>query len=137
MIDRASQCSELVSAGACVVTRYEHQCAHIDVRTEDGLRAVQTGAGLVRQAVVDASAQGLRTAELTLDVASPATGAVLEQLRGLVDGDVAVLEVRRAGGTVLVEVELTAHPAVRAGDAPSVRCRGRHLSEPARRLGAA
>lgn len=125
----AANCSQLVSSrDASVATRYDHRlCAHIDVRTEDGPHAARAGASLVREAVVTATAQGLRTAELTLDVAAPVTGAVLEQLRGLVD--VGGVQVRRAGGTVLVEVELTAHPPVRDGDAP--------LAHPSHRLGAA
>ncbi|GEL97101.1 hypothetical protein [Cellulomonas terrae] len=120
-----STCSELLSTrGASVATRYDRLlCARIDVRTEDGLHAAQAGARLVRQAVVAARAQGLRTAELTLDVGAPVTGAVLEQLRNLVD-DVADVHVRRAGGTVLVEVELT--PLL-----------GRQRTQPSPRLGAA
>ncbi|KQR16248.1 hypothetical protein ASF78_02215 [Cellulomonas sp. Leaf334] len=128
----------MTSRGASVATRYDQRlCAHLDVRTEYGLRAARAGAGLVREAIVAARAQGLRTAELTLDVASPVTGAVLELLRDLVHDDVADLRVRRAGGTVLVEVELAAHPPVHDGDAPPARGGGRHLTELSRRLGAA
>ncbi|WP_456788238.1 hypothetical protein [Cellulomonas sp. P5_C5] len=147
MDDGADLCPELVAArGASVATRYDHRlCAHIDVRTEEGLHAAHAGAGLVRQAVVDASARGLRSAELTLDVASPVSGAVLTQLRDLVGNDVVGLQVRRAGGTVLVEVELTARPTRHGSDARSAcephagvsRPGGRHRAEPSRRLSAA
>ena len=119
MVDITDRCSELTCRGACVVTRYDDQlCARVRVRTQEGLHAANSGARLVRQAVLDAAAQGARSVEMTLDVGSPVSGAVLEQLRDLAGHGVADLHARRAGGTVLVHARLV-EPS--PGHAPEAR----------------
>lgn len=119
MVDTTDRCSELTGRGACVVTRYDDQlCARVRVHVQDGLHAANSGARLVRQAVLDAVAEGARSVEMTLDVGSPVSGAVLEQLRDLAGNGVADLQARRAGSTVLVHARLV---AVSPGDPRDAR----------------
>lgn len=111
MVIDVAGCTELSARGASVATRCDDGLrGRMEVRTQEGLHAAHAGARLVRQAVLDASAQGLGTVEMTLDVASPLSGAVLSQLRSLVDHGVSHLQVRRAGGSVLVDARLAAFP---------------------------
>ena len=86
-------------------TRFDNSLCRVQVRTDGGRAAASTAARLVRQAVLDAS-EGMRTVIMTLDVSSPACGAVLAQLRGLAVDSVGTVRVRRAGDTVLVDVDL-------------------------------
>ena len=78
----------------------------VEVRTDDGTAAALAAAHLVRQAVIQAVTRGQRTVAMTLDVAAPACGAVLAELRNLADDGIGTLHVRRAGETVLVDVDL-------------------------------
>ena len=103
--------SDLWCRGAHVETQLDQRhCARVDVRTEDGVHAARAGARLVRRAVLDAAERGARTAVLTLDVSSPSTGFVLDELRGALGRGIADVRVRRAGGTLLADVRLERGP---------------------------
>ena len=91
---------------ASVETRFDDSRCRVEVRSDGGTASVVSAARQVRQAVLDASGRGLQTVTMTLDVSSPASGAVLAQLRALAVDRVGTLRVRRAGETVLVDVDL-------------------------------
>ena len=78
----------------------------ITVHSENGLPAARATAGLVRQAVLDASQNGVETVQLSLDVSTPACGIVLVELQRLAAEGLAPPRLRRAGGTVLVDITL-------------------------------
>ena len=104
--------SELRAGDATVESRCDDDSlCRVEVRTDDGMAAALSAAHLVRQAVLHAVRRGRRTVAMTLDVSSPACGAVLAELRSLADDGVGTLQVRRAGETVLVDVDLRATPA--------------------------
>lgn len=79
----------------------------ITVHSESGLPAARATAGLVRQAVLDASTHGVETIQISLDVSTPACGIVLGELQRLAAEGLAPPRMRRAGGTVLVDISLT------------------------------
>jgi hypothetical protein len=94
---------------ATVRTSYDDpQRAALEVRAEEGMPAARAGARLVRDAVLDAAARGTRTVWATLDVSTPVCGAALEELRELADHGFGDLRVRRVGGSVLVDFQLSA-----------------------------
>ena len=112
--------AELVGRGAEVHTRYgQDLSARIEVRYEEGLHAARVVAQLVRQAVLDASAVGARTVQLTLDVCSPVSGCVLGELHDMLGRGVADIRVRRAGGTLLTDVRLVGRPSGLVARAPT------------------
>ena len=87
------------------------------VHNESGLNAARATAGLVRQAVLDASTHGVETLQLSLDVSTPACGIVLTALHGLAAEGFASPQLRRAGGTLLVDMPLTPRGAALRPDA--------------------
>ena len=99
--------SELCAENATVQSRCDDDSlCRVEVHTGDGMAAALAAAHLVRRAVLDAVGRGRRTVTMTLDVSSPACGTVLAELRSLADDGVGTLHVRRAGETVLVDVDL-------------------------------
>jgi len=106
MITALTTAAEARVGDTSVETRFDNSLCRVQVRTDGGSAAASTAARLVRQAVLDASDKGMRTVIMTLDVSSPASGAVLAQLRGLAVDSVGTVRVRRAGDTVLVDVDL-------------------------------
>ena len=109
LFDRPRATSVLREGDATVETRCDDDSlCRVDVHTDDGVAAALCAAHLVRQAVVRAVRGGLQTVRMTLDVASPACGTVLTELRNLAGDGIGRLQVRRAGETVLVDVDLRA-----------------------------
>lgn len=107
VFDTPRATSVLREGDATVETRCDDDSlGRVEVRTDDGTAAALCAAHLVRQAVVHAVRRGLQTVRMTLDVASPACGAVLAELRNLAGDGIGTLQVRRAGETVLVDVDL-------------------------------
>jgi len=104
--------SELRAGDATVETRCDDDSVcRVEVHTDDGMVAALSAAHLVRQAVLHAVRRGRQAVAMTLDVSSPACGAVLSELRSLARDGVGTLQIRRAGETVLVDVDLRATPA--------------------------
>lgn len=89
-----------------VETRRDGTVCRIAVHVDDGWTEAVAAAHLVRRAVLDASRDGMRSAATTLDISSPACGAVLAQLRDLATTGEGTVTLRRAGATVLVHVDL-------------------------------
>ncbi|WP_456820774.1 hypothetical protein [Cellulomonas sp. URHB0016] len=115
----------MTSEQATVETRYDDPLrATLEVRTEEGLPAARAAARLVRQAVLTAAARGTRTVWATLDVSGPVCGAALEAFRDLAGHGIGDLQVRRVGGSILVDLQLTVPvdtgvaPAAGRGEAP-------------------
>jgi hypothetical protein len=98
--------SEVHDADVSVETRRDGALGRITVRTDDAGHPGDGVGRLLREAVLVASRDGLRTVVLTLDVSSPACGAALAELGDLARDDVGVLRVRRAGQTILVDLDL-------------------------------
>ncbi|MDQ0374599.1 hypothetical protein [Cellulomonas humilata] len=110
--ERLRSTSELRAGDATVETRCDDDSVcRVEVRTDDGMVAALSAAHLVRQAVLHAVRRGRRAVAMTLDVSSPACGAVLAELRDLAGHGIGTLQVRRAGETVLVDVDLRAASA--------------------------
>lgn len=99
--------TELHAGDATVKVRLDGLSYRLEVRTGDDPAAAHAAALLVRQVVLDGARTGVRSAALTLDVSSPACGAVLAQLHDLAGAGRAALRLRRAGETVLVDVDLS------------------------------
>jgi hypothetical protein len=93
--------------------------AVLEVRTDAGMRAARSGAGLVREAVLTAAARGTRTVWATLDVSTPVCGIALGELHDLAGHGLGDLRVRRVGGSILVDFQL-ADPREPAVVAPGV-----------------
>ena len=103
--------TELHAGDATVTVRCDDGSAcRLELRTGDGSASARSAGLLVRQAVRDGARRGVRSVALTLDVSSPACGAVLGQLRDLAREGVGSLQWRAAGGTVLVDVDLSSAP---------------------------
>jgi hypothetical protein len=68
--------------------------------------APRAGAALVCEGLTRAGRHRARHARTALEIATPACGAVLDALRERVGEDVDRIGLRRAGPTVLVDVEL-------------------------------
>jgi hypothetical protein len=68
--------------------------------------AARAGAGLVGEAVHRARLHHARHVLMALDASLPSCGLVLDVLRGQMGGDVENLSMRRAGSSVMVDVEL-------------------------------
>jgi len=99
--------SVIRAPGATAELLTEHtRRVQITVHSENGLPAARATAGLVRQAVLDASTHGVETVQLSLDVSTPACGIVLGELQQLAAEGFAPPRLRRAGGTVLVDITL-------------------------------
>lgn len=98
--------TELHAGDATVKIRLDGLGYRLEVRTGDEPAAAHAAALLVRQVVLDGARTGVRSVALTLDVSSPACGAVLAQLHDLARAGRAALRLRRAGETVLVDVDL-------------------------------
>ena len=103
--------SELHAGDATVKVRCDDGLVcRLEVHTDDGTAAAHVAALLVRQAVLDSLRTGVRTVALTLDPSSPASGAVLSQLHDLASTGAGTLRLRRAGETVLVDLDLRSTP---------------------------
>ena len=103
--------SELHAGDATVKVRCDDGLVcRLEVHTDDGTAAAHVAALLVRQAVLDSLRTGVRTVALTLDPSSPACGAVLSQLHDLASTGAGTLRLRRAGETVLVDLDLRSTP---------------------------
>ncbi|GEK20930.1 hypothetical protein [Cellulomonas xylanilytica] len=106
MIDPRHTPSELHAGGATVTLRGDGLVSRLVVHTGDGTAAARSAAHLVQQAVLAGAGTGVRSVVMTLDVSSPACGAVLAQLHTLAGEGVCTLRLRRAGQTMLVDVDL-------------------------------
>ena len=103
--------SELHAGDATVTVRCDDgSVCRLELRTGNGSASARSAGLLVRQAVRDGARKGVRSVALTLDVSSPACGAVLGQRRDLAQEGVGTFQWRAAGGTVLVDVDPTSVP---------------------------
>jgi hypothetical protein len=68
--------------------------------------SVHAGAQLVRQAVAQARASHTRHVITRLEASTPGTGVLLAEVRAAVSPDVERVVLRRAGSTVVVDLEL-------------------------------
>ena len=106
MIDALHASSTLHADDASVSARRDGLVSRLEVHAGDGPSAARSAALLVRQSVLDGARRGVPSVALTLDVSSPACGTVLAQLQTLATEGLARLRLRRAGGTVLVDLDL-------------------------------
>ncbi len=129
MIDTRHTPSELHAGGATVKLQCDGLACRLEVHSGDGTTAARSAALLVRQAVLDSARTGTRSMAMTLDVSSPACGAVLAQLHDLAGAGACTLQLRRAGATVLVDVDLRSTPT-NAGPLPTALATQRTTARP-------
>ncbi len=87
--------------------------ASFSVRTDGALAAASEAARLACEAVHQARVRDTRRLDVMLEVATPACGVILEALRRRRGNDLDGIELRRAGASVLVMLELRPWPVLR------------------------
>jgi hypothetical protein len=98
-----------------------HGHARLDVSTTGYGRGSADGGRLVCQAVHEARLRNEYHVEFALNASAPACGAILEALHAETGNDVESIEMRRAGSSVMVSLELTplpTAPRLPVADAP-------------------
>lgn len=112
-VSRPFERTELRGRAATVtIDYYVPDLAVFSVQT-DGRTAAPEAARLACEAVHQARVRHIRRLETTLEVATIACGVILEALRRRRGNDLDRIELRRAGASVMVTLELRPWPVLR------------------------
>ena len=96
------------SAGGAVLEVQQDGAGQVwlELWTERGGDAGRAGARLVDEAVAEARSRRARRVSTALDAAKPSCGIVLDALRRHIGADVEGMATRRAGASVMVDLQL-------------------------------
>jgi hypothetical protein len=109
----------LRSLGATVVVQYvDPDHARLTVDTDRYGPGARDAAGLVCEAIHEARARHVHHVDTALEAAAPACSVILDALRTRSGNDLDGMDLRRAGASVMVSIDVRPWPTTFSGPVP-------------------